>query len=895
MQALLSIYENAQTIPFAAFQKQISILVQDRKVAEQILELRETRKADKLSALDFKFNSQEEKILQQALLQMDATTSNLALEYILNPQYSDKEFIVRILPMLQYSAANPELSMSFWNNPVIRDGLLSLPASCFAGKIYLEADHLLAIKNFLDRFIDVRENESEYSKLFNQFVRGAEAQPEHRKRLLSQYEEIIERADMPKVELLKNMAELGEHLKAPEYLNVLKRFIEKMKKEYEAPRMPVKELDAVWNNMGNSRQPIAKLLPLIEQVLATEGKEYISRLNAIFKLEPDLIISSQQFLTAFFPKTRNTRKAVKITEYEKALEGLQDLFSNERHKYDNAMQIFAPYLLSDEFKYASELDGIKILLGKFPAETLKKRLKAYSNKDIHYLLSQLHHFPENAEDWLTLAPAFVHYLDSDSYANFSSREQAISTAGIRHLLEAGIVEKDKVSSDVLKSLNVSEMQQLLYFSKNYPQHAHNLLAMKPLITYISQLRDNGEQERTFQLIVALLENIESTKTPLRAVRGAFTKKPSILEKDTLPLLLELFENNKGHETDILLSSLAGLGPLSKAQYSVINWFYENKDMATELFRKEFMLYPQKERLALMDLLKNDSFVSRLPTFGFPQGKAHAIFQAGLDAYKTHISGVLEQSKSNGQPRDLSSDQQKEVLAVMGELETIGTTPTKFVPKQEANTKQNLDKAIKAQIQAYEKLWIKDTQRFNDLKTSIAELRRLAADKGKNYRELTEKVRDIKIGLMRQDSYQASLQLLPTFHLSGQSRLYKTFNDIEDLILKSWTYTANQDVAVSKDFTVTFDETRTEYAIAFKEALDSWNTINNLKFSLFKNSCVEKMHQVLQHMGHDEIVQYLRANPNEVKNLPGTLRAIAKEVLAHSLDDNMPHLNMGAGL
>jgi hypothetical protein len=304
-----------------------------------------------------------------------------------------------------------------------------------------------------------------------------------------------------------------------------------------------------------------------------------------------------------------------------------------------------------------------------------------------------------------------------------------------------------------------------------------------------------------------------------------------------------------------------------------------------------MSYRAEERLVFMDLLKNEDFVSRLPSYGFSPGKAHAIYQAGLDAYKTHISEVLEKSQAGSQPRELSSAQQKDVLKVMRELETIATSPPKFIPQKEANARQKLDKAIKTQIESYENLWIKDTQRFNELKTHIAELRMLSADKGKSYKDLMNKVREIKIELMKKDSDRASIQLLPTFHFSGQSRLYRTFNDIEDLILKSWTNNAHKDIVVSKDFTATYDETTAEYVTAFREALDTWNTSNSYKFQLFKSSAVEKMHQDIQHLGNDEIIQYLRDNPGEVKNLPGTLTAIAKEVLAHSFDHGEPPLDI----
>ncbi|HHI9477391.1 TPA: hypothetical protein ACTUT5_001302 [Legionella anisa] len=911
MEALLQIYENTPTLYFAAFQKQVATLIKERKVVEQITELREGRKIEKLSDLKFELNAQQEKILQLSLMRMDPTASNLALEYILSPKYSGKEYVEQILPMLQYSAANPDLSLSFWNNPIIRDSLLTLPATCFTEKVYLEADHLLAIKSFLDRFIDVKENEQVYSELFNQFVRGMENQPEHRKRLLAQYEGILERSGMSNVELLKRLAEIGENLKAPEHLNVLKRFVEKMKKEYEAPRTPIKELDAIWNNMANVGPRVLGFLPLVEQILATEGKEFISRFNSILQLQPELIAGSQDFLKEFFPTSLKTKKQVKIAEYNKVLEGLQDLFTDEQYKFDKVKQLFGPYLLSKDFEYASEFDGIRILLEKVPVDTIKEKLKAYSTKDMHYLLSLINNFRSMAEeglsidsltplihssnmeeDWLSLAPAFVHYLDSDSYMDLSSAEQASSIAGIRQLLEAGIVEKDKVCAEVLKSLTFKEMQQMLYFSKTFPAHAHNLLAIKPLISYIATLDDREKYESTFKSIEALLKNINTTKTPISVVRRAFNTEP-LVGPDKLPALLKLFDNNKNHETDILLSSLVGIEPLSSVQNKMIKLFYDNHSDHKAWIQNEFMKYSREERLALMDLLKNHSFVSRLPSYGFSIEKANEVYQAGLDAYKAHVSGVLKQ-KSKEQPRGLSSAQQKEVLNVMGELETVGANPPRFKPKPEGDARIGLDKAIKAQINSYDKLWIKDKQRYNDMKPQIDELKQLVANKGKSYEELLEKVRAIKIDLMDKDSEKASKQLFPRVHFRGQSRLYRTFNDIEDLILKSWTDSAHKDITLAEDFTASYDQTKARYVTAFKDALDTWNTNNTNKFRLFQDSSVSKVYQDVQNLAtDDEVIQYLRDNPDQVKKLPGSLRVIAKEVLAHSVDDNAPHIDIAA--
>lgn len=889
MGALLHVYENTKTIQFSELQKQVSTLIKDRDVTEQIKELHNQRKVEKLSDLKFELEPKQEEIMHKALLVMHPLASNLALEYILSPKYSGKKYVVQILPMLQYSAANPDLSLSFWNNPIIRDSLATLPASCFKEKVYLDADHLIAIKNFLDRFIDVKENEQTYSDLFNQFVIGMSNQPEHRKRLLAQYEAILERTGLPSADLLKRFAEIGKNFKSPEHFNVLKRFVEKMKKEYEAPRVSIKELDAIWNNMTNVGPRIVEFLPLIEQILSTEGKEFVARFNSIFKLQPELIVNSQDFLKEFFSPSLKTKKQVKIEEYNTVLEGLKALFSNEKYKFDRAMQLFGS---GRDFESATEFNGIKILLDKINFESLKDNLKRYSTKDIHYLLSLVHNFPEHENDWLFIAPAFVKYLDSDSYQDLSS-EQGISLIGIKNLLEAQIVEKDKACYDVLASLSFVEMQQLLYFSKTYPQHAQNLLAIKPLITYMTQLGDREKEEKTFQSIFALLENIKDTNTPLRAVRVAFNKDP-MQSLDRLPMLLKLSDNNKDHEVDILLSSLAALDPLSNEQEKMIKLFFDNRRNLEAWIKNSFMTYSREERVALMDMLKNESFVSRTSPYGYSRNENNALYQAGLDVYKAHIYQVLQTPQFKNQSRELSPEQQKEVLKVMGELETIGSNPPKFKPKPEGEARKDLDKAIQAQINAYDNLWFKDTQRFRDMKVQIDELKTLVGNKGKSYEELMDKVREIKRDLMAYDSEKASKQLFPMFHFRGQSRLYRTFNDIEDLILKSWTDSAHKDVSKSKDYSTVYMRSRDQYVDAFKKALDTWNTNNNDRYRLFKDSSVSKMYKYMQLLGTNQgVVEYLRENPAQVKKLPGALKAIAKEVLAHSVDDNALHIDVAA--
>ncbi|HRD71125.1 MAG TPA: hypothetical protein PK657_13410 [Legionella sp.] len=890
MEALLSVYDNAKTIPFAELQNQVSTLIKERKVVQQINTLRNGRKVDKLENLKFELESQQEELLHKALLVMDPRASDLVLEYILNPKYSGKEYVVRILPMLQYSAGNPDLSKSFWDNPIIRDSLATLPSSCFIEKVYLDADHMLAIKNFLDRYINVKDNEEAYSALFNQFVRGMGNQPEHRKRLLIQYEAILGRTGMPHTDLLKRFAEIAENFKAPEHFNVLLRFVEKMKKEYAAPRVPIKELDAIWNNIVNAGPRILRLLPLMEQILSSEGKEFVVRLNSTLKLQPELIGGSQHFFKEFFPKNSNIKKQVKIAEYNKVIEELQNLFSNENYKFHKVMELFGPYLLSSDLEFASEFNGIKILIDKLNPESIKRQLSQYFTKDTHYLLSLVHNFPGHEEDWLSVARAFVKYLDSDFYKGLRSNEQAISVKGIKNLLEAQIVEKDKECYDVLASLSFKEMQLMLSFSKTYPQHAQNLLAIKPLITYMTTLGDEKKEEETFQSIIALLENIKDTNTPLRAIRVAFNKEP-IQGLERLPTLLKLSDNNKGHEVNILLSSLAALNPLSNEHEKMIKLFYDNQTNLNAWMKNYFMTYSTNERIALMDMLKNESFVSRTPSYGYSRNKNNELYQAGLDAYKTHISQVLENQQSRNQSRAISSAQQKEVLKVMGELEAIGANPPRFKPKSEGEARRELNKAIKSQIHSYDKLWFKDKERFSGISAQIDELKNLAGDKDTSYEELMNKVRAIKKVLMARDSERAAKQLFPSYHFSGQSRLYRTFNNIEDLILKSWTNSAHKDIVKSKDYTTVYIRSKEEYVDAFKEALDTWNTNNNDKVRLFKDSGIAKLYQHIQLLeSNDEIVHYLRDHPDQVKKLPGALRVIVKEVLAHNVDDNAQNID-----
>lgn len=301
---LLERYQSVPQIAFGDLKAKINAIAGEHDITEQMNEYVTELKQGNIGALfhNTSLTLESQKEIELALKTMPRMASNFALEYLLSPQYNHLDnHIEKAFKMLIHSAKDSKVSLSYWENSIRRDQLLSLPTHCFDEAIYLDARVLLDIKSFLDRFINSQTQEEEYVELFKQFVRSMEHQSEPRKRLLTQYEIIIKKSNNTPLVVLKQLAQLSEHLKAPEHLNILKKLMEKMGKEYQQPRVEVGELNSLLANLVTIGPNLSKALPILESHLALEGKDFITRLQLISRLDPNVMIAARLFLKDYFP------------------------------------------------------------------------------------------------------------------------------------------------------------------------------------------------------------------------------------------------------------------------------------------------------------------------------------------------------------------------------------------------------------------------------------------------------------------------------------------------------------------------------------------------------------------------------------------------------------------
>ncbi len=819
---LLEVYQAAPQILFNELNGKINAIKGEHLITEQTTAYVEHLKLENITEFFVKtsLSVQHQKQIRLALATLPSRASNLALDYLLSPEHNNyPQHVDRIFNMLMYSAKNNEVSLSYWENPIVRDDLLSLPVDCFDEKVYLNAGVLVGIKKFLDRFVDSGKQEKEYVELFKQFVRSMEYQPEHRKRLFSQYEIIINRSNNAPVDVLKQLAQLSEYFKAPENLNILKNLTEKMKKEYEQPRVTVAELDSLLDNLLKLGPNLLSILPVLESHIALEGKEFITRLNIISRLDPEIMIDLRLFLKDYFPKNPLLKKTEKIAEYEETLGLLKEVFKKETS---------SPYQLGKIFN------------------------------------------------------TFNNYLISDVFESFPDKKALFD--GIHQIALRKIGAKDLFPLFE----NTQKMGTFVYLSHLYPEHIETLLACEPLVAMISQIENKETKESTIASIKHLMENIKQYNTPLKSVKErllTFTPKE-------LWRLLDICSEQSGNEVEILFNSLVSVTAenLTPQEYHVIFDFYKHLTEKPLWIQKNLMGMPVNDRLYLMNLLKQGAFILQDQSAGCPvfsEIDNNKLFQCGLNAYQAQVQQILRSSQSISHSRGLSRAQQGSLLQVMSELNTIGKAP--MLQEITGSVKKELMINMKDSITLYEKIKLKDHKRYIAMAAKIHDLENAT---GKSYAEMMKGIRDIKMELMRNDVEKASKQRLPRLHFFGQSRLYRTMNNIEDMVLKAWVAEAHQKVETSEHFVESYRETRDSYVDQLKTSLHEWNTNRDAKgYGLFKNKAVSLASQ-LQSLTHEGVVDYLKAHKKEIDSLPGTLKAIVKEVLAHDAEIPSSQLKPG---
>jgi hypothetical protein len=545
--ALLSIYRETPVIHFDGFIEQLHALSGAHMIVPRLEELGKK----KLSLTKLTLNSS----VQNALIGMPAEASDLATSYLLTKGVDDlKERVAKAAPLIQFSAGNKS-SLSYWEHSATRDALMSLPPECLAVKpiIPLDASILLGLKSFLDRFAGTQD-QTTYASLFRNFMRGMEHQPEQRKRLLNQYEIILSKSKNPEL-VLKQLAEISTTLSASEHFTLLKILIEKMGVEYKKPRVSIDELNGVWDDLSKAGPQLLNFLPLIEVILATEGKEYVSMLHIISQLDPELITASQEFLKVLYSQgPAEATKSDKIQAYEQTVQNLQECFAGQKPIFLNRIfKLFSNLLTSTEFlnfedkkslfEGMCELGSSSILEN----ELFPKYMEMGKLLSLVYLCKQ---FPKHTAVLPALEVIAKHFSPSDGFKN-------VAVAGIKSLLDA-IPSKISLNELVDKLQDFDDrntMTDLLYLCNRFPEHAVDLTSFENVVSslhsnyYQNELRE-GQKEAYIAGIKVLLD-----KKLLKADANIPVRLSSLNDKQKEKLFL-LFKSNSRHvgktsDTDFL--------------------------------------------------------------------------------------------------------------------------------------------------------------------------------------------------------------------------------------------------------------------------------------------------------------------------------------------------------
>ncbi|MDR3442441.1 MAG: hypothetical protein P4L65_05440 [Legionella sp.] len=575
-----------------------------------------------------------------------------------------------------------------------------------------------------------------------------------------------------------------------------------------------------------------------------------------------------------------------------------------------SLEPLASYLKSPHYQGLSDgakersLVGIKVLLDRklesLDAGKIMGNWVALNDIEKEKLLFLFSLYPQSVrknsvEDFTPWAQ----YLAGSKYAGLSDTHQEHALLGIHCLLAKG--QTIFTAAGGIKSFAQEEMTELLHLAHRFPQHADKALILRPLIELLTPTDEQWEKEVMRVSIGNLMTHL---KLKSQNFDAALARVQSFTESEKARLVEFSYTLPEDGVNVMFTNLITRTGNLFTPEQSfVIQGFYKNKADLGKWVSNELMRMSSAERVTLMKLLKEGDFVSVDPSFGTMKFAASAntdLFEAALNAYKKYIDSEFTKPKSRSQARfrGMSAEQQGSLNAVMKEFKEIGLAPPPLPPRPLAGAQlpprplagvqpppPSLVEAtvageIQKQIDAYEHIIFKDNKRYEQIKYRIHGLSDLDADDSLNYYvELLTEIRSIKSELMRQDVEKASMQLFPTLHFSGQSRLYRMLNHIEDLVLKSWTEDARHQHKAADHFADISRESRDEYIQSFRLALAVWKYDRP---NLFKGSS-DTIYDNICSLDNDEVVKYLKDNPKLINNLSGTLRAIAKEILVHDAD------------
>jgi hypothetical protein len=589
-----------------------------------------------------------------------------------------------------------------------------------------------------------------------------------------------------------------------------------------------------------------------EANLIDEGKELERRLNP-FDTKPK--IGSLFYLCQRFPKhARQLSLSEPITSYFQT-NFYRGLSNSEQ---DTCMAGFETLLNHEliDAQFIADFAGLSdvqkqqlfLLFQKLPSFTKKTSVK-------------------------DLLP-WVNYLSSPEYQTLPQVMQEASIPGMQNLLTKGaVIFKEHEGID---QFNAKEMGMLLFVAEHCPVKTENLLALKPLIKWMLARDFDFEKtavEGAKQAIGNFLEDLNKHKLPFNDIK----LRVSALKNKDLESLLDYWKDIPDHAASILCNDLSKNTSMC---FEFIKRFYQESGADKgSWIKEELMDMEPGERVTFMELLKEGAFVHYLPKSSsqkcqkISKAENTSFFKTGLECYEEEIKSVFAKVDPKAQSRGISPEQQKDLYTIMKEFKAIGQAA---VPIGSSVTLKNeVFGSIKDQIKAYKEIRWKDTERFEKIEGKINEI---AQDSAHSYAQLWKRLNDVKRELLDEDALKVSKQIIPRMHFSAQSRLYKTLNNVEDLLIKAWVEESRLQIASAQEFTKVYKQSLSDHISSFKHAL----ALNNKRFGLFKSSSVKILSEI-DDMDDRDVVSYLKTNSKLVNSLHGTLKVMAKEVLAHGAE------------
>lgn len=353
-------------------------------------------------------------------------------------------------------------------------------------------------------------------------------------------------------------------------------------------------------------------------------------------------------------------------------------------------------------------------------------------------------------------------------------------------------------------------------------------------------------------------------------------------------LLEWSEKHPQFAHEFVFNGLVHDG-ISLIDEDICHEFYERRargqfDLASNPIFIDFKKENAPQRLKWMAAIQKGIFVVN-PAWGeaWTIEKNKALFDNGLKCYSAQAERILNSSLvSKNDSRGLSSKQQSELFEIINELKLIAGVKPKVQHTISEELWAGIRNEIEVKLEGYQRASFKNNERKAQLESIISKLDTIDKDNG--YIAVMTELFNMKKDLMLNDINKASNQFFPRLHFWGHSRLYRTLNDIEDIVLKAIVVNEMQLAQSSVEELSAFEKMavmqQTEYVKQLKEALNKW--VTSSQFGLFKSSAT-KLEHLLEGKTDEEVIAVLMTNQSLIKSLPGALIVIVKEVLAHKCE------------